>query len=192
MLGNSNRLRTHAPYVRTGQVELFHLFNHVDYLFPRITSISRIWLHTEITELRIALLSLHPDGMFTLIDFDLTQRRKEAQSLLLSSFNVHLSTFTSELQNLRTRHPLSTLNVPRSSELQNLRTSEQETLSQRSTLNVPRSSEPQNFRTKHPLSTLNSQRSSFLRTSELQNKTPSLISQLSSLNVNRSTLNVQR
>ena len=70
------RLRTHAPYVRTCQVELPHgicsLFNHVDYLFPRITCISRIWLHTEITEiteLRFALLSLHPDGKFTLIIF---------------------------------------------------------------------------------------------------------------------------
>ena len=44
-----------APYFRTGQVELPHgicsLFNQVDYLFPRITCISRIWLHTEFTEI---------------------------------------------------------------------------------------------------------------------------------------------
>ncbi len=54
--------RTVRPYQSSGTAPcyLLNLFNHVDYLFPRITCISRIWLHTEFTELRIALLSLHP------------------------------------------------------------------------------------------------------------------------------------
>ena len=83
-------------------------------------------LHTEITEhteLRIALLSLHLDGKHTLINLCVSRKgakiRKvySAWSLLstfLSSFIVHLSTFTSELQNLRTRHLLSTFNFNRS------------------------------------------------------------------------------
>ena len=41
---------------------------------------------TEITELRFALLSLHPDGKFMLIIFALTQRRKEPQSCSANNF----------------------------------------------------------------------------------------------------------
>ena len=130
-----------APYVRTGQVELPHGICFICLITLiicfHVSRVSRVLgLHTEITEiteLRIALLSLHPDGMFTLIIFDLTQRRKETQSLFLSSFNVHRSSFnvhlrTSEPQNLRTIHLLSTLNSQRLTLNVN-----------RSTLNVPRS-----------------------------------------------------
>ena len=108
--------------------------------------------HTEITEhteLRFALLSLHPVGKFTLIIFDLTQRRKEAQKLLrmVTPLIFHLSSLIVQRspQNLRTSERdvplishLSTLIVQRSP--QNFRTSERDISSELSSLIVQRSS----------------------------------------------------